>query len=40
MTKVIITEAYVVEKVRGFATERGVPVVVVDGAFDGYLASM
>nr|ACA09448.1 4-coumarate:CoA ligase [Bambusa emeiensis] len=35
--KVIVTEACAVEKVRGFAAERGVPVVAVDGAFDGCL---
>ncbi|KAF8691246.1 hypothetical protein HU200_040369 [Digitaria exilis] len=33
--KVIVTEACAVEKVRGFAAERGVPVVTVDGRFDG-----
>ncbi|MCH1922039.1 hypothetical protein L9G15_21795, partial [Shewanella sp. A3A] len=31
----IVTEACAVEKVREFAAERGVPVVTVDGAFDG-----
>jgi 4-coumarate--CoA ligase len=35
--KVIVTEACAVEKVRGFAAERGVPVVAVDGAFEGCL---
>ncbi|XP_052142662.1 4-coumarate--CoA ligase 3 isoform X2 [Oryza glaberrima] len=33
--RVIVTEACAVEKVREFAAERGVPVVTVDGAFDG-----
>jgi 4-coumarate--CoA ligase len=33
--RVIVTEACAVEKVRGFAAERGVPVVTVDGRFDG-----
>ncbi|CAD6335997.1 unnamed protein product [Miscanthus lutarioriparius] len=35
--KVIVTEACAMEKVRGFAAERGVPVVAVDGAFEGCL---
>uniref|UniRef100_A0A0E0E4M3 4-coumarate--CoA ligase n=1 Tax=Oryza meridionalis TaxID=40149 RepID=A0A0E0E4M3_9ORYZ len=33
--RVIVTEACAVEKVRGFAAERGIPVVAVDGDFDG-----
>ncbi|KAG8058253.1 hypothetical protein GUJ93_ZPchr0002g23850 [Zizania palustris] len=33
--KVIITEACAVDKVREFAAGKGVPVVTVDGAFDG-----
>ncbi|CAN6237309.1 unnamed protein product [Urochloa humidicola] len=33
--KVIVTEACAVEKVRGFAAERGIPVVTVDGRFEG-----
>ena len=33
----IVTEACAVEKVRAFAAERGVPVVAVDGAFEGCL---
>ncbi|KAG8044199.1 hypothetical protein GUJ93_ZPchr0228g22244 [Zizania palustris] len=33
--KVIITEACAVDKVREFASGKGVPVVTVDGAFDG-----
>uniref|UniRef100_A0A0E0CGK1 4-coumarate--CoA ligase n=1 Tax=Oryza meridionalis TaxID=40149 RepID=A0A0E0CGK1_9ORYZ len=33
--RVIVTEACAVEKVREFAAARGVPVVTVDGAFDG-----
>ncbi|GJN19148.1 hypothetical protein PR202_gb06390 [Eleusine coracana subsp. coracana] len=33
--KVVVTEACAVEKVREFATEKGVPVVTVDGRFDG-----
>ena len=33
--KVIVTEACAVEKVREFAAGRGVPVVTVDGRFDG-----
>uniref|UniRef100_A0A804R324 4-coumarate--CoA ligase n=1 Tax=Zea mays TaxID=4577 RepID=A0A804R324_MAIZE len=35
--RVVVTEACAVDKVRGFAAERGVPVVAVDGAFDGCL---
>jgi len=34
---VIVTEACAVEKVRAFAAERGVPVVAVDGEFEGCL---
>ncbi|KAK3156151.1 hypothetical protein QOZ80_2AG0103500 [Eleusine coracana subsp. coracana] len=33
--KVVVTEACAVEKVREFARETGVPVVTVDGKFDG-----
>uniref|UniRef100_A0A0D9VCV8 4-coumarate--CoA ligase n=1 Tax=Leersia perrieri TaxID=77586 RepID=A0A0D9VCV8_9ORYZ len=33
--KVIVTEACAVEKVREFAAEKGIPVVTVDGKFDG-----
>ena len=33
----IITEACAAEKVRAFAAERGVPVVAVDGEFEGCL---
>nr|ASU91351.1 4 coumarate CoA ligase [Indosasa hispida] len=33
--KVIVTEACAVDKVREFAQEKGVPVVTVDGKFDG-----
>ncbi|TVU32815.1 hypothetical protein EJB05_24573, partial [Eragrostis curvula] len=33
--KVIVTEACAVEKVREYAAERGLPVVTVDGKFDG-----
>lgn len=33
--KVIVTEACAVEKVRAFAAARGLPVVTVDGTFDG-----
>ena len=33
----IVTEACAVEKVHAFATERGVPVVAVDGEFEGCL---
>uniref|UniRef100_A0A0D3GJF8 4-coumarate--CoA ligase n=1 Tax=Oryza barthii TaxID=65489 RepID=A0A0D3GJF8_9ORYZ len=32
--RVIVTEACAVEKVRGFAADRGIPVVAVDGDFD------
>uniref|UniRef100_K3XWM5 4-coumarate--CoA ligase n=1 Tax=Setaria italica TaxID=4555 RepID=K3XWM5_SETIT len=35
--RVIVTEACAVEKVRAFAAERGVPVVAVDGEFEGCL---
>jgi 4-coumarate--CoA ligase len=35
--RVIVTEACAVEKVRAFAAERGVPVVAVDGDFEGCL---
>ena len=34
----IVTEAYAVKKVCAFAAERGVPMVVVDGEFEGGLA--
>ncbi|AQK68973.1 4-coumarate--CoA ligase 1 [Zea mays] len=33
--RLIVTEACAVEKVREFAAERGIPVVTVDGRFDG-----
>jgi 4-coumarate--CoA ligase len=33
--RLIVTEACAVEKVRGFAAERGIPVVTVDGRFEG-----
>ena len=33
----IVTEACAVEKVRAFAAERGMPVVAVDGEFEGCL---
>ncbi|KAK3130979.1 hypothetical protein QOZ80_6BG0500480 [Eleusine coracana subsp. coracana] len=35
--RVVVTEACAVDKVRAFAAERGVPVVAVDGDFDGCL---
>lgn len=35
--RVVVTEACAVDKVRGFAAGRGVPVVAVDGAFNGCL---
>jgi len=35
---VIVTEACAVEKVHAFAAELGVPVVAVDGEFEGCLA--